>query len=199
YHVGLLKRLEALDRLTGKSKYALIGKWAITLLILFLEITPALSKVLTPLSSYDVILNAAQEMRSTQLEARHDHQKLKNHVTHQSNTTKFNNHAQKNQQLNQDIYDEMAQAQLELVKLGLKIWKEEMKTQIKSDPSLILKSAHGSSGSRPLHTTGLQHTNGHFTNHLSHSLNQPHIPNPIPQTQVSADPIMGPIPPSTII
>jgi len=144
FEEGLLQRLAALDKLSASSTEVTWSKWAIRLLILFLEITPVLAKVLTPTSGYDIILQAAHEMRKTQLEAKHDLQKLKNQVLYHSNTNKFNEHAQKNQQLNQDIYNEMAQAQLELVKVGLKIWKEDMKSQIKTNPGVIIKSTGNS-------------------------------------------------------
>ncbi|RFC54057.1 DUF4407 domain-containing protein [Brumimicrobium aurantiacum] len=139
-NTGLLVRLEALSQITSRSSTLLFAKWLITILFIFIEISPILFKMMTERGTYDDILDRIKH------EAKVKQLLLQSNINEEINTA-VKVHANKNEQklnaelvANKDLLLSISKAQAEIAQVAIEEWKKEQLEKVKNDPSNMIKS-----------------------------------------------------------
>lgn len=142
---GMSAQLDALKRLTDKNNYVYFAYWIFFLLILSIETAPIFVKLFTPKGSYDEILASKEYLIFlNQQKKKSDIHNIINQEIESIRT--FNNQRKLAQdRANQTLMDEIANAQGEIAKKAIGLWKNEQLKKVDENLNGFIRTANSNS------------------------------------------------------
>ncbi|MEX0596191.1 MAG: DUF4407 domain-containing protein [Candidatus Paceibacterota bacterium] len=132
----LLSKIQALHRITERDPVAFNIKWLITILFIFIEISPVLFKMMSESGAYEDWQYSFKNQQKE--EARTQEIKAKIEADYEIEISKIKNQERTDQELrlNREILNQIYEAQLAVAKSQLKAW-QEVETQKADSKKLV--------------------------------------------------------------
>ena len=138
--VGLSAQLDALHRLTEKNGHVAFAYWIFFLLFLSLETAPIFVKLFTPKGSYDIILASREAILKKLQQQKIEGLEATINAERDILDQKLEDKKKQEKKLNVQLLENVADAQLEILDVGIRYWKKGQLKKVRQYPYELIRT-----------------------------------------------------------